>query len=69
MQDPMQDPMQDGDAPRPKLSLQTPPLDPLGMAELQSYIAALQAEIARAEAAIARKQDHRAAADSVFRRP
>ena len=48
----MQDPMQDGDAPRPKLSLQTPPLDPLGMAELQSY-----------------KQDHRAAADSVFRRP
>ena len=61
--------MQDEEAPRPKLSLQTPVLDPLGIAELRAYIGALQAEIARAEAAIARKQDHRAAADSVFRLP
>ena len=61
--------MQDDDAPRPKLSLQTPLLDPLGIAELRAYIAALQAEIARAEAAIARKQDQRAAAEDVFRLP
>ena len=65
----MQDPMQDDDATRPKLSLQTQPLDPLGVAELRAYIGALQAEVVRAEAAIARKQDHRAAADSVFRLP
>ena len=61
--------MQEEDAPRPTPSLQAPPLDPLGVAELQAYICALQTEVARAEAAIARKQDHRAAADSVFRRP
>ena len=58
----------DDEEPRPKHRLITPPLDPLGVAELQSYIAELQAEIARAEAAIARKQDHRSAADSVFKR-
>ena len=61
--------MQDDDAPRPKITLQTPPLDPLGVAELHAYIAELRAEITRAEAAIARKQDHRAAADSFFRLP
>jgi uncharacterized small protein (DUF1192 family) len=43
-------------------------LEPLGVAELRDYIAQLQAEIARAEAAIARKQGHRTAADSVFRK-
>lgn len=62
-------PMQDEDAPRPKISLQTPPLDPLGVAELHAYIAELRVEISRAEAAIARKQDHRTAADSFFRKP
>lgn len=61
--------MQDEDAPRPKIGLQTPPLDPLGVAELHAYIAKLRTEIDRAEAAIARKQDHRAAADSFFRKP
>ena len=61
--------MQDEDLPRPKISLQTPPLDPLGVNELHAYIGELRAEIARAEAAIARKQDHRATADSFFRRP
>jgi uncharacterized small protein (DUF1192 family) len=61
--------MQDEDAPRPKISLQTPPLDPLGVAELHAYIAELRTEIDRAEAAIARKQGHRAAADSFFRKP
>ena len=62
-------PMHDEDAPRPKINLQTPPLDPLGVAELHAYIAELNAEIVRAEAAIARKQDHRAAADGFFRLP
>ena len=61
--------MQDEDAPRPKISLQTPPLDPLGVAELHAYIAELRTEIGRAEAAIAQKQGHRAAADSFFRKP
>ena len=61
--------MQDEDAPRPKISLQAPPLDPLGVAELHAYIAELRTEITRAEAAIARKQDHRTAADSFFRLP
>lgn len=55
--------------PRLKARLVIPPLDPLGVAELQGYIAELRAEIVRAEAAIARKQDHRSAADSFFRRP
>ena len=59
----------DEDAPRPQPKLASPPLDPLGVAELHGYIAELRAEIARAEAAIARKQDHRSTADSFFRRP
>ena len=46
-----------------------PPADALGVAELETYIAELRGEIARAEQEIARKQGHRAAADSVFRRP
>ena len=57
------------DGPRPQPKLAAPPLDPLGVAELQSYITELRAEIARAEAIIARKQDHRSTADNVFRRP
>ena len=61
--------MQDEDAPRPAPRLQALPLDPLGVAELQAYIAELRAEIGRAEAAIARKQDHRSAADGFFRLP
>ena len=42
-------------------------LDPLGVAELQDYIAELRAEIARAEAAIARKSSHRSVADAFFK--
>lgn len=61
--------MSDEDLPRAKPTLQTPPLDPLGLSELHAYIASLQQEIVRAEAAIARKQDHRSAADGMFRRP
>ena len=44
------------------------PLDPLGVMELQGYIAELKAEITRAEAAIGRKQDHRGVADNFFRK-
>lgn len=59
----------DDDAPRPKARLVTPPLDPLGVAELQNYINDLRKEIIRAEDAITKKLGHRSAADSVFRRP
>ena len=52
---------------RPAPLLQPPPLDRLGVEELQSYIAGLRAEIARVEAEIGRKQGIRAAADSVFK--
>ncbi len=61
--------MIDDELPRPRACLVTPPLDPLGVEELQRYIAELRQEISRAELEIARKQDHRSAADSVFRRP
>lgn len=56
------------EAPRPKTQLARPPLDALGLAELETYIAELRGEIARAEQEITRKQGHRAAADSVFKR-
>ena len=61
--------MQEDDLPRPATKLATPPLDPLGVAELHAYIAELRAEIARAEAAIARKQDHRSTAEGFFKLP
>lgn len=44
-------------------------LDSLGVEELREYIAELRAEIARVEEDIERKQGHRSAADSFFRRP
>ena len=44
-------------------------LDPLGIAELREYIAALQAEIARAEQAIGQRQKQQSVADSFFRKP
>ena len=60
--------MTDDDEPRPRPTLlNTPPLDRLGVEELQAYIAGLRGEIARAEAEIARKQGFRAAANSVFK--
>jgi len=42
------------------------PIDGLGVAELQDYVAELRAEVARAEAMIAHKLEHRNAADAVF---
>jgi uncharacterized small protein (DUF1192 family) len=44
-------------------------LDTLGIEELREYIGELKEEIARVEADIERKQGHRSAADSFFRRP
>jgi len=44
------------------------PLDMLGVAELEAYIAELEAEIRRVRAAIAAKQSHRGDADRFFRK-
>lgn len=60
----------DDDLPRPRPArLVALPLDPLGVTELQAYIAELRAEIARAEAEIAKKGAHRSAADAFFKLP
>ncbi len=56
------------DKPMPPRRVAPLALDPLGVAELQNYIAELRTEIARAEAAIARKEDHRGVADTFFRK-
>jgi len=53
-------------APKPR-RLQELRLDPLAVAELESYIVELRAEIARAEAEIGRKRSHRSAADAFFK--
>jgi uncharacterized small protein (DUF1192 family) len=42
-------------------------LDAMGVAELEAYIAGLEAEIARARAAIDARQQHRSAADLLFK--
>jgi uncharacterized small protein (DUF1192 family) len=60
--------MTEDDTPTRKAPLlMPPPLDRLGVAELDAYIAALEAEIVRTRAEITRKQAVRAAADSVFK--
>ncbi len=61
--------LMDDEEPRKRPRLVTPPLDPLGIEELEAYIVELRAEIVRAEAQIAKKRDFRSAADSVFRLP
>ncbi len=43
-------------------------LEPLSVAELESYIGELEVEIARARSAIAAKRNQRAGAESLFRR-
>lgn len=53
--------------PRPKQRFVPLPLDALGVAELEAYIAELRGEIARVEATIARKQDFRSAANRFFK--
>jgi uncharacterized small protein (DUF1192 family) len=61
---------QDEDAPPPKRRRLEPlPLDSLGIEELRAYIEELKLEIARVESDITRKQSHRSAADTFFRRP
>lgn len=47
-----------------------PPRDlaPLGLAELNDYIAELEAEIARARAAIEAKRSHRSGVEGLFKR-
>lgn len=64
----MGNPPDDDEAPRPKAQWVRPPLDALGVAELEAYILDLRNEVTRVETEIARKQGHRAAADSVFKR-
>jgi uncharacterized small protein (DUF1192 family) len=54
---------------RRRARLEKPALDTLGIAELREYIGELKEEIARVESDIERKQGHRSAADSFFRRP
>ena len=62
--------LNDDDPPRPSGHLvATPPLDRLGVAELQDYVTKLRAEIARAEAEIGRKQAVLGAAHNFFRTP
>ena len=62
--------MDEDDGPaRKRARLEKLVLDTLGIEELRDYIGELKAEIARVEADITRKQDHRGAADSFFRRP
>jgi len=43
-------------------------LGPMGVAELEAYIAGLEAEIARVRAEIETKRRHRSGADSIFKR-
>lgn len=57
----------DDEEPRPKQRFTKLPLDGLGVAELEAYIAELRTEIERVQADIARKQNFRSAADSFFK--
>jgi uncharacterized small protein (DUF1192 family) len=60
----------DEDLPKPARKLLVPPpLDMLGIDELNDYIALLKAEIARVEAKIAAKDAARAAAAAFFKTP
>jgi uncharacterized small protein (DUF1192 family) len=60
----------DEDLPRPARKLLTPPpLDLLGVAELEAYIVDLKEEILRVKQAIAAKQAHRDAAAAFFKAP
>lgn len=62
--------MDDDDLPRSTSKNRLPPKDltPMGVAELEAYIAELRTEIARVEAAIRAKLGQRAGAESVFKK-
>jgi uncharacterized small protein (DUF1192 family) len=60
----------DDDLPKPAKSLLSPPpLEMLGVDELNAYISALEAEIARVKASISTKNAHKSAAAAFFRTP
>ena len=60
----------DEDLPKPARKLLVPPpLDLLGIGELNDYIAVLEGEITRVRAAIAAKDAARAAAAAFFKTP
>jgi len=52
----------------PKTWLEPRNLEPLSVAELGAYIAALQSEIERANQAITAKQSHRSGAEALFKK-
>jgi uncharacterized small protein (DUF1192 family) len=54
--------------PRKRQVLEKPRFDGWDVGQLREYISELQAEIARAEAGIAAREDHRAAAETFFRK-
>lgn len=60
---------EDDPPPRPKKMFSPPPLDLLGVAELEAYIAELEAEIARVKQAIGAKEAHKSAAAAFFKAP
>ena len=58
------------DLPKPSRNLLVPPpLESLGVAELNAYINDLEAEIVRVKAKITAKDAHRAAAAGFFKNP
>jgi uncharacterized small protein (DUF1192 family) len=58
------------DLPKPTRHLLVPPpLDMLGIAELNAYIVDLEGEITRVRAKIAEKDAHKAAAAAFFKKP
>lgn len=61
--------MFDDDLPLKSKSSQTKNLEPMSLAELESYIVCLKDEITRAEAEISRKSAHMNAASSLFKSP
>jgi uncharacterized small protein (DUF1192 family) len=50
----------------PKQKMMPRDLQPMGIRELEDYIASLEEEIARADAMIAKKQAHKSGIESLF---
>jgi len=53
----------------PLASLKKQDLDPMSIEELQQRVETLKEEIARVEAHMKRAQDHRSAAEDLFKKP